>query len=147
MGRLVVGTVWDVIGPAVSVELIFLFHGLSDREKRQSSLLRRQVGPLGTCPICQMTSPALLLRTTFMEEDRVKKSRQSYDRSRPQILRSHREDTRSLNNWGYQGPLITEVHCCKLQWVAAGCFPRALCTNLLCVHAVQFFWEVNLTAQ
>lgn len=104
MGKDGTGTVRDVIEPAVSIkkitkELIFMFHGLA-RQNEKICLLKRHVSPLGKCPVCQMTSPALFLRTAFMEY-RVKKSRQSNDKSRPQFDRSgdHTERiSRSLYN-------------------------------------------------
>lgn len=91
------GTVRDVIEPAVPIkkimkELIFLFYG----PVRQKKKARQSTGK-----VCQMTSPALFLRTAFMEENRVKKSRQSYDKSRPQLDRSGDHTERippSLNN-------------------------------------------------
>lgn len=62
---------------------------------------RKKKARQSTGKVCQMTSPALFLRTAFLEENRVKKSRQSYDKSRPQLDRSGDHTERippSLNN-------------------------------------------------
>lgn len=62
----------------------------------QSCLLRKHVGPLGGCPVCQMSSPALFQRKAFTGENGT-----GSDRSRPECDRSgdHTERIpRSLSN-------------------------------------------------
>lgn len=111
MGRVGAGEAGDANVPAVSTgkiseDLIFLFHGAVRYRGGQSCLLRKHVGPLGGCPVCQMSSPALFQRKAFTGEYRVKKAATltGADHSVTEV---------EITRRGSRGPLTTEVRCCN----------------------------------
>lgn len=88
------------------LDLPVSWHSPILRGRKHSCLLRKHVGPLGGCPVCQMSSPALFQRKAFTGEYGVKTA--------PVLTGAHQSVTEvEISRRGSRGPLTTDVRRCS----------------------------------